>query len=131
MATPDTTRDIERHAQQVLNQMVGLPADQALSVLSVVMHRLATDKAYKLRLRKLTRVLPVDPNLILGKRGRRSRVTSDPEVLDFVVAHMDKPQIELARMCREKFGPDRAPSRYAISRFRVQLAEAFHSRGKK
>lgn len=55
----------------------------------------------------------------------RSRIDADPEVADFIAAKLGTVYLDdVVRLCLERFGAERAPSRSAVDRFRHRLEAA-------
>lgn len=58
---------------------------------------------------------PVPPN---PGAGGSSHIDRDPELAAFIRQHLGKtPLPEIPALCRDRFGPDRAPSKSAIHRY--------------
>lgn len=69
-------------------------------------------------------VYPFNPNLV--RRGPVSKIDADPELKEFIHSLPAYHGVEqIAAMCVERFGVDRAPSKSAVHRYLQKLSKRY------
>jgi len=103
--------------EAVLSELSGLPARDALSVLhDAARHVLERCVAGG----ELGAVAVPEPELFEPKR-RRSKIELDPEIEEFLLSLRGRyGYVEVAKMCRERFGAARAPGKSSIARWHMK-----------
>ena len=123
-----TNKEIDDRARHLIEEMTDLRALEALLVLNAALAR-ALEQAKRFdrhEMRAPVAPLPEHLLAILHRRpGGRSKIDRFPEVRQFIFdilrADPNLGCVAIAKECRDRFGPERAPEKSAVHRYFQRL----------